>query len=349
MGNKGRTAKAFFGFELRRAMSRLLRLLPLLVLLSAAAAGTAAVSQRYGESDGAAAAPFTVAVSIPQSAGLHYNMALGMVSSMDSFSGMVSVVRTYTEEEAAAMLDSGEAKAAVIIPDGLIHGIMYGGNIPARVIYPGKPGVETVLFRNLVDDLAGMLSDAQCGVYSIYDIYGEANAPEKSTEQANTKANDSYISTVLGRGSLFTVEQTERISASAQTQTVSGAAAMLIILMGIGLCGYYSAGKPVTDEFLRHMGVRGVPASLATFAGGSAVLFLQTALLTAILCLVPGTSDTVRGGLAGIAAAEAAGCAVVFAPLAFWPQPVSRPTMRMRISITAYTFFMVIFPFSIRR
>ncbi len=37
------------------------------------------------------------------------------------------------------MLENGEAKAAVLIPKGLIHSVLNGGNLPARILYPSEP------------------------------------------------------------------------------------------------------------------------------------------------------------------------------------------------------------------
>lgn len=73
---------------------------------------------------------------MPKNAGLHYSLALGMVSNMESLSSMVTIKQTTSEDEAKAMLDSGEVKAAVIIPEGMIHTIMSGTMIflPASFI-----------------------------------------------------------------------------------------------------------------------------------------------------------------------------------------------------------------------
>lgn len=95
----------------------------------------------------------------PKNAGLHYSLALGMVSNMESLSSMVTIKQTTSEDEAKAMLDSGEVKAAVIIPEGMIHTIMSGTNdLPARIIYPGEPSIETVIFRQIVDSLSQMVA-----------------------------------------------------------------------------------------------------------------------------------------------------------------------------------------------
>ena len=72
---------------------------------------------------------------------------------------MVTIKQTTSEDEAKAMLDSGEVKAAVIIPEGMIHTIMSGTNdLPARIIYPGEPSIETVIFRQIVDSLSQMVA-----------------------------------------------------------------------------------------------------------------------------------------------------------------------------------------------
>ena len=133
------------------------------------------------KNDTAAASHFNVVFVMPKNAGLHYSLALGMVSNMESLSSMVTIKQTTSEDEAKAMLASGEVKAAVIIPEGMIHTIMSGTNdLPARIIYPGEPSIETVIFRQIVDSLSQMVASSQTGVYALYEIYNDFDATENS-------------------------------------------------------------------------------------------------------------------------------------------------------------------------
>ena len=161
--------RCYLAFTWKRCFRRLGKLfcgLALLGIICAAAIyGLSFVNQK---NDTSAASHFNVVFVMPKNAGLHYSLALGMVSNMESLSSMVTIKQTTSEDEAKAMLDSGEVKAAVIIPEGMIHTIMSGTNdLPARIIYPGEPSIETVIFRQIVDSLSQMVASSQTGVYAL--------------------------------------------------------------------------------------------------------------------------------------------------------------------------------------
>lgn len=177
---------SYLKFTWMRCFRRLGKLLCGLLLLGViCAAAIYGLSFVNKSDDTAAASRFNVVFVMPKNAGLHYSLALGMVSNMESLSSMVTIKQTTSEEEARAMLDSGEVKAAVIIPEGMIHTIMSGTNdLPARILYPGEPSIETVIFRQIVDSLSQMVASSQTGVYALYEIYDDFGATEKQQDKS---------------------------------------------------------------------------------------------------------------------------------------------------------------------
>ncbi|MBR3642174.1 MAG: ABC transporter permease, partial [Parasporobacterium sp.] len=186
----------FYLFECKRAFGHFKRIFPVLIIFGLLCIFIGSIVSSLNK-EKEPVAPFQVVVSIPKEAGFHYSLAFGMVTSMDSFQSLCQVTRVNSEEEAINALENGSAKAAVIIPNGLIHGIMYDQNIPAKVLYPSTPSIETVLFRNLIDALSNMLGNAQAGVYALYDIYDKYGASEDIQTRANSELNGIYIDMVL--------------------------------------------------------------------------------------------------------------------------------------------------------
>lgn len=267
-------------FEIRRAFCRFGRMILVTLLLAAVCAGLGTAAFYRSEPD-SQTSPFTVAVSIPPDAGLHYSLALGMVTQMDSFQSMCTVIRTDSEEEARAMLDSGEAKAAVIIPEGMIHSILNGTNIPARIIYPAEPSLETVLFRNLVDSLSHMLGTSQAGVYALYDIYSDYGADEHTQNTANSALNSSYIDMVLNRAPLFSQES---LSFDRETPSylpfLSGGLALLLLLTGICLCEYLCPRSRTLSQALGRLRIGSLAGCIGPVAGAWTVQFCLYAVLS---------------------------------------------------------------------
>ena len=310
--NDSKRGKPFFDSDLRRCylaftwkrcfgrLGKLLCGLALLGIICAAAIyGLSFVNQK---NDTAAASHFNVVFVMPKNAGLHYSLALGMVSNMESLSSMVTIKQTTSEDEAKAMLDSGEVKAAVIIPEGMIHTIMSGTNdLPARIIYPGEPSIETVIFRQIVDSLSQMVASSQTGVYALYEIYNDFDATEKQQDKANTQLNDLYINSVLERNALFQIVGSdskennlldEEVSSDTTPATdfvlvgyLCSGLALLFLLSGINLCFFFVAPNRAVLPALSRLGLSDSFCLLADFF---AAVICQW-LIFSIGCLLIGT------------------------------------------------------------
>ena len=310
--NDSKRGKPFFDSDLRRCylaftwkrcfgrLGKLLCGLALLGIICAAAIyGLSFVNQK---NDTAAASHFNVVFVMPKNAGLHYSLALGMVSNMESLSSMVTIKQTTSENEAKAMLDSGEVKAAVIIPEGMIHTIMSGTNdLPARIIYPGEPSIETVIFRQIVDSLSQMVASSQTGVYALYEIYNDFDATEKQQDKANTQLNDLYINSVLERNALFQIVGNdskennlldEEVSSDTTPATdfvlvgyLCSGLALLFLLSGINLCFFFVTPNRAVLPALSRLGLSDSFCLLADFF---AAVICQW-LIFSIGCLLIGT------------------------------------------------------------
>ena len=295
--------RCYLAFTLKRCFGRLGKLLCGLALLgiicAAAIYGLSFVNQK---NDTAAASHFNVVFVMPKNAGLHYSLALGMVSNMESLSSMVTIKQTTSEDEAKAMLDSGEVKAAVIIPEGMIHTIMSGTNdLPARIIYPGEPSIETVIFRQIVDSLSQMVASSQTGVYALYEIYNDFDATEKQQDKANTQLNDLYINSVLESNALFQIVGSdskennlldEEVSSDTTPATdfvlvgyLCSGLALLFLLSGINLCFFFVAPNRAVLPALSRLGLSDSFCLLADFF---AAVICQW-LIFSIGCLLIGT------------------------------------------------------------
>lgn len=295
--------RCYLAFTWKRCFRRLGKLLCGLALLgiicAAAIYGLSFVNQK---NDTSAASHFNVVFVMPKNAGLHYSLALGMVSNMESLSSMVTIKQTTSEDEAKAMLASGEVKAAVIIPEGMIHTIMSGTNdLPARIIYPGEPSIETVIFRQIVDSLSQMVASSQTGVYALYEIYNDFDATEKQQDKANTQLNDLYINSVLERDALFQIVGSDIEESSFEKEEISSdnspatdfvlvgylcsGLALLFLLSGINLCFFFVAPNRTVLPALSRLSLSDSFCLLADF---SAAVICQWLIFSAT-CLLIGT------------------------------------------------------------
>ena len=295
---------SYLKFTWTRCFRRLGKLLCGLLLLGViCAAAIYGLSLVNKSDDTAAASRFTVVFVMPENAGLHYSLALGMVSNMESLSSMVTIKQTTSEDEARAMLESGEVKAAVIIPEGMIHTIMSGSNdLPARILYPGDPSIETVIFRQIVDSLSQMVASSQTGVYALYEIYDDFDATEKEQDKANSQLNDLYINTVLNRDSLFSVQSAVEDHDAAENSSTGSTdfvlvgylcsgLALLFLLSGINLCFFFVAPNRAVPSALARLGLSDSFCALADFSAAAVCQWL----IFLVGCLLIGTIGSATG------------------------------------------------------
>ncbi|MCM1174546.1 MAG: ABC transporter permease [Blautia sp.] len=102
------------------------------------------------------------------------DLLLYYVQGMESISALCQFL-IVPEEEGFAMLQEGKAAAALVLPEGMVEGIMDGSNAPVQVIFPEDAGMESALLRELTDAGVQMLRVAQAEIYGIYDtakVYG---------------------------------------------------------------------------------------------------------------------------------------------------------------------------------
>lgn len=84
-----------------------------------------------------------------------------------------------TEDEARTSLKGGKVFAIMLIPDGMMEGILWGNNIPATVILPDKPDLSSMIFAELTRDGAALLSAAQSGTYTGSYLFNVAGRNDK--------------------------------------------------------------------------------------------------------------------------------------------------------------------------
>lgn len=97
-------------------------------------------------------------------------MLVDFVGSMDSMKESCSF-EMMDEATAYEGLKNGSIYAAVILPEGLIDGIMNGQNIPAKVVFGDSHSrMETDVFREFAQAGSRLLTTAQAGIYAADEL-----------------------------------------------------------------------------------------------------------------------------------------------------------------------------------
>ena len=202
-------------------------------------------------------------------------LLLNFVESMDSMKDTVSF-RLLSQEEAREQLKNGEIYGAVIIPDGLLEGILSGENIPARILIGNSHGrVETEVFVQLAGAGSKLLTTAQAGIYAADQLCREMGR-EDLIGQSEDYLNQAYLKYALGRSSLLREREVDAMAGSSLTDYY-GVSLFLAFLTFVGVSfGKTMQIRPGEREYI--LQARGVRTAgryfieTAAFAGVFALL-----------------------------------------------------------------------------
>lgn len=130
---------------------------------------------------------------------------------LDMLAGMeelrqVAAIRRAAPDEAEALVQSGAAAAAVVLPAGFLPSVMQGENLAPRLLVDSSRPVEMALVSQVAQSAVAMLTRAQQGIAFTLEYYDTttSGAPKRATVVQGI--NLAYASWVLGREGMFRPE-----------------------------------------------------------------------------------------------------------------------------------------------
>lgn len=244
-------------------------------------------------------------------------MALSMLSGMDSVSSICDFIRT-SEDEAREGVRQGSFDAALLIPPQLVQGIMDGSNPPVQVLLKNEGGPEPLLLQELTESGARILGASQAGIYAA-DFYCREAGMEEIIPQTEDFLNRVYMDYAFQRSGWFgrvTVSALGEMDLTAYYGT--SAVVLLMLLTGIPCACFLERDSDAVAVCLQARGI-GRPVQLFTKLMVTTGLMLLTAVClggaaSALLGIWTGKGIAVTAaGLPGWAAAALiCGAAAVF-------------------------------------
>lgn len=241
----------------RLQIKRLVGMIPLILLetllfaLIVAGAGIYAVKAVYGDK---AISEIRIGV-VADSEDSLIKMLVKLIQSMDSMKDTVSM-EFMPEQEARMQVEEGKIYGAVVIPEGMVEGILSGKNIPASILLGnGYSQAETEVFSQLARAGGKLLTTAQAGIYAADTLCME-NGMSNRIQQTEDYLNEVYLEYALGRGSVFQKEEVDAVKGTGITDYYG----ISLLLAFISLAGL-TFGKCIyikTGERERMLAARGI-------------------------------------------------------------------------------------------
>lgn len=269
-----RTFLVYLKLELKRALKSApyflagTAVLAVLVGLIAFAAGRVLYSER-------AVGNIQVGVVLPQQDPASEKL-ISMVSSLESVSSLCEF--SYVDEkEGREQMRQGKLYALMLLPEGLLRGIMDGTNTPVTIVFPENAGLEAVVFRELADAGTQILKTAQAAVYAADELCSRMGR-ETQIPSAEADINSMYLKYALNRSVYF---RTEEVSAVGEVGTAAfygiSASVMVLLLLGIPAAGFL---KPYSEIMERKLFLIGLSRTKRLIAR-AVCLWLAFAAVTA--------------------------------------------------------------------
>lgn len=237
------------------------------------------------------AANIKIAIILPENDPL-VNMGFSMFSKAQSLKDYCEFVIT-DMDSALSMLKKSEVYAIVAIPEHFVEDVLSGVNTPAKVLLANDKGIETTVFRAVINAASSSLSYAQAGIYALSDVFYRYNIDSEKATLVNEKANLRYIKFVLGRNDLFS-KNVIYATDSIPTMHFYLCAGILSILLFIGLiCGSFVCLE--NKELLFNLSRNGISSYYITFCkiASLAIIYLP---LTILLFSISGLNNIINLG-----------------------------------------------------
>lgn len=235
------------------------------------------------------AANIKIAIILPENDPL-VNMGFSMFSQTQNLKDYCEFVIT-DMDSALSMLKKGEVYAIVDIPEHFVEDVLTGVNTPAKVLLSDDKGIETTIFRAVMNAASASLSYAQAGIYALSDVFNNYNIDSEKAALVNEKANLRYIKFVLGRNNLYS-KNVVYATDSIPTLQFYLCAGILSILLFIGLiCGNFICLE--NKELLLSLSRNGISSYYITFCkvASLAIIYLP---LTILLFSISGLNNIIN-------------------------------------------------------
>ncbi len=189
------------------------------------------------------------------------------------------------EDTAYRRLKEGSIYAAVIIPEGMVDGIMNGQNIPATVLFGTAAGrIETEVFREFADAGGRLLGTAQAGIYAADELCIDTGNKEWIRETEDY-LNKTYLQYALGRDTVFHLNEVQATGDYSLVQYYS--AALLLSFLSFAGLMLLRLSRNRQTVFSRTVGARGFGVMGQTFADILAfvAVFTLSGMIFCVFCL----------------------------------------------------------------
>lgn len=274
--------KTLIKLNIKRALQSLFSLVfgAIALILLVGAIAFCGSEYLYGSISTSEMSPLNIAVVMKDNSTLAQNISEGISTNPDI--GKAITFHFVDENIAMNGIEHGTYMCGIIIEENTADSILNGYNIPIQIVFPKNSGMEAILIKEIADAAASLLSSAQAGIYSMYDIYSTYNA-DKYLDGALLRMNLKYISFVASGSNHFnTIESSATGSTSVLIYYTCCGLVLFMMLLSINCYSFCHRLPAVISKRLSIDGTNLVAQELASYIG-----IATGQLITIIIVAIP--------------------------------------------------------------
>ncbi len=185
----------------------------------------------------------TVACYVPDEEA--YNrLGLGLVKQMDSVKHTIEIDQVKHKKDVVRQVESGDAIAGIIVPEGFIETMGTADSKQVQVIYRDADTFEEHIVNDLLYAMSDLLGTTQCTILTAGDLAEELGMDPSDSYTVERTVTNSLFEYVMDRKTRFrTVNVEDLVAKYAVRERLAASYTLYIIMMSIFVISFFYKGN----------------------------------------------------------------------------------------------------------
>ena len=204
-------------------------------------------------------------------------LGIGLVQQMDSVKHTVDINVVHKKSKVVSLVESGDAVAGIIVPEGFIETMGTPDAVQAQIIYRDADTYEEHIVNDLIYAMSDLLGTTQCTILTAGDLAEELGADTATVNSVESSTTNALYDYVMGRKNLFrSLDIDDLVAKYAVRERLTASYTLYIIMMSIFVISFFFKGN--SDIFRARAKLSGIKTWK--------IFFLETACAAVMMYLV---------------------------------------------------------------
>ncbi|MBR3278652.1 MAG: ABC transporter permease [Lachnospiraceae bacterium] len=229
----------------------------------------------------------SVACYIPDNEA-YTRLGINLVNQMDSIKNTIDINQVDSEEEALRLVETGDAVAGVIVPEGFIETLGTPLAKQAQIVYRDADTFEEHIVNDLLYVMSDLLGAAQCSILTAGEYAEELGLDIEEVYAIENDVSTTSFNYVMDRKTLFHKVDAEDIVAKYNVkERLAASYTLYIIMMSVFVISFFYRGN--SEIFRARAKLSGIGKwriFLLEAACAAVMMYLLYVLIFVCLCFI---------------------------------------------------------------